>query len=353
MEATEHNGSPAGRLAAARTALAQGAQRLCSLTASVWRDPSGQAPWICLFWSFWFSLATFPMGYGLREVTPLVCLVFLLLYYRRAWRQSVLCRLPVRPLFYCLGGMILIGVFFSEDVWTSLLHAGTGINKGFILPFIAMECVRDEKDLRRLVWACVLACFWQGLDGLWQACTGYDFIMGYQPNAGRLTGSLGDYTVGNYIALALVPACALWFLLRRALPPAAAVFLWAASLWPAFFLLVGAASRSGALALAALGAGFGLVQWLYTRRLLARLDRNFSPAEQKSLLYTAQCYYACEKSVTRAAAQLYVHKNTLLYRLHKLWSTLGVDDSGEFQQEFTVRLILEYYLGKQGPRALK
>ena len=169
MEATEHNGSPAGRLAAARTALAQGAQRLCSLTASVWRDPSGQAPWICLFWSFWFSLATFPMGYGLREVTPLVCLVFLLLYYRRAWRQSVLCRLPVRPLFYCLGGMILIGVFFSEDVWTSLLHAGTGINKGFILPFIAMECVRDEKDLRRLVWACVLACFWQGLDGLWQA----------------------------------------------------------------------------------------------------------------------------------------------------------------------------------------
>ena len=40
-------------------------------------------------------------------------------------------------------------------------------------------------------------------------------------------------------------------------------------------------------------------------------------------------------------------------RLHKLWSTLGVDDSGEFQQEFTVRLILEYYLGKQGPRALK
>lgn len=91
----------------------------------------------------------------------------------------------------------------------------------------------------------------------------------------------------------------------------------------------------------------------FAEEMLARLGRNFSPAEQKSLLYTAQCYYACEKSVTRAAAQLYVHKNTLLYRLHKLWSTLGVDDSGEFQQEFTVRLILEYYLGKQGPRALK
>lgn len=34
----------------------------------------------------------------------------------------------------------------------------------------------------------------------------------------------------------------------------------------------------GALALAALGAGFGLVQWLYTRRLLARLDRMLAGA---------------------------------------------------------------------------
>ena len=34
----------------------------------------------------------------------------------------------------------------------------------------------------------------------------------------------------------------------------------------------------GALALAALGVGFGLAQWLYTRRLLARLDRMLAGA---------------------------------------------------------------------------
>ena len=34
----------------------------------------------------------------------------------------------------------------------------------------------------------------------------------------------------------------------------------------------------GALALAALGVGFGLAQWLYTRRLLARLDRMLADA---------------------------------------------------------------------------
>ena len=141
-----------------------------------------------------------------------------------------------RSLFYCLW--LMVGTrLFSTDPLSSLLHAGTGINKGFILPFIAMECVRGEKDLRRLVWACVLACFWQGLDGVWQVFTGRDFIMGYELNAGRLTGSLGDYTVGNYIALALIPAFGLWFILRRGLDAVSSVFLCLTVFWPAFFLL--------------------------------------------------------------------------------------------------------------------
>lgn len=219
--------------------------------AAFWDRPPRERWFACLFWSFWLSLATFPLGYGMREVMPVLSFIFLLLYYRHAWSDSVLRRLRVRPLFYCLWLMVLIGVFLSQNVLDSLMHAGSGINKAFILPFIAMECVRSEKDLRRLVWACVAACFWQGLDGLWQAGTGSDFIMGYKPNQGRLTGSLGDYTVGNYIALALVPAFGLWFILRQRLPAVSAAFLWLAALWPAFFLLVGASSRSGALAVAA------------------------------------------------------------------------------------------------------
>ena len=229
------------------------------------RDPA-TVPWgRWLYWSFWVSLATFPIGYGAREVLPVVSFIFLLFYYRYSWHKSVLRRLDARPLFYCLWAMIAIGVVFSEHVWVSVLHAGTGINKGFILPFIAMECAQGEKDLRRLVWACVLACFWQGLDGLHQALTGADFIMGYACNAGRLTGSLGDYTVGNYIALALIPSFAMWFILRRGLVPLASALLCFATLWPACFLLVGAASRSGALAVA---ASFGL--WILLRGGRAR-----------------------------------------------------------------------------------
>ncbi len=112
------------------------------------REQPGEFWFACLFWSFWLSLASFPIGYGMREVMPVLGFIFLLLYYRHQWRNSVLRRLDARWLFLCLWLMIGIGVCFSTDPVASLLHAGTGVNKAFILPFIAMECVRDGRDLR-------------------------------------------------------------------------------------------------------------------------------------------------------------------------------------------------------------
>jgi O-antigen ligase len=218
--------------------------------AAVRRLPPEERRFLRLFWSFWLTLAVYPAGYAVRDVMPVVSFVFLMLYYRGNPHAGVWSRLDARPLFYCLWSMMLIGVLFSENMFSSLQHVGKNLNMGIILPFIAMECVREEKDLRRLVWACAAVCFWQGLDGVWQACTGRDFILGNALNAGRLTGSLGDYSVGNYIALAVIPAFGLWSVLRRGLPPVSAAFMWTAALWPAFFLLVGAASRSGALAAA-------------------------------------------------------------------------------------------------------
>lgn len=203
-----------------------------------------------LFASFWLSLALFPIGYGFREVMPPICLIFLLCYYRCAWHGSVLAHLKPAWLFLCVLAMTLIGVIFSTRPWDSLLHAGMGINKAYILPFIAMECARSLADLKRLAWAQAFACFWEGLDGVWQACTGADFIMGYT-FAGRLTGSLGDYTVGNYLALALVPAFGVWHILRQKLQLSACLFLFCAVFWPAGFLFLGASSRSAILAVAA------------------------------------------------------------------------------------------------------
>ena len=253
-----------------------------------------------LFWSFWATLALFPIGYGWREVMPMVCLVFLLPYYRHAWARSVLARLKVFPLFCCLWAMILIGVLFSAHPFDSLLHAGTGINKGFILPFIAMECVREEKDLRRLVWACALACCWQGADGVWQALSGQDFIMGYPLSSGRLTGSLGDYPVGNYIALALIPAAAIWFILREKFDCAKSALLVAALLGPACFLLLGAAARSGILALA---AALGLWCWLVRKG--DSFPRRFFLSSAAPLCLLAVCFILTPRRGVATAVSIF------------------------------------------------
>ena len=231
---------------------------------TLWREDRAGFWYAALFWTFWLSLASFPIGYGAREVLPPLCAIFLFCYYRHAWSRSVWRRLTLRPLFYCLWAMIALGVLFSGDMLSSLLHAGTGINKGFILPIIGMECVRDGRDLRRLVAACIVACFWEGMDGIWQAWTGYDFIMNYPLNSGRLTGSLGDYSVGNYIALAIIPALGGWHMLRRHAGPAKSLAVCAVLLAPAFFLLQGASSRSGILAVA---SAFGF-WWLLSRQRL-------------------------------------------------------------------------------------
>ncbi|MDR0827475.1 MAG: O-antigen ligase family protein [Desulfovibrio sp.] len=208
-----------------------------------------------LFWSFWLFLALFPIGFVFREVMPIISFIFLILYYRHERHNSVLARLNPRPLFYCLWLMILIGIVCSNDPLDSLLHAGPVINKGFILPFIAMECVRAPRDLRRLVLACVVACFWEGLDGVWQTCSGHDFIMGYETETGRLTGSMGGYFVGNYIALAIIPAFGLWYILRQKLSAVFSAVVCIFALWPAFYLLAGASARAGMLSVA---TAFGL-----------------------------------------------------------------------------------------------
>lgn len=236
-----------------------------------------------LYGAFWLYIALFPISYAWREVLPPLCFIFLLMYWRHGWELSTLRNLKVWPLFIFLALMVIGGVIFSTDPRASLIHAGTGLNKAYILPFIAMECARSEKELKNLVWAFAVACFWEGLDGVWQALHGHDFIMGYPLNAGRLTGSLGDYTVGNYLALTLIPATGAYFLLRERLRTPVALLVFFALFWPAAFLLQGASSRSAILALA--GA---LVLWFFITGYRLTWRMLFWPASLVGLFMICQ-----------------------------------------------------------------
>lgn len=223
--------------------------RIAQLCASAWAAPAEQVR-VALFWSFWAAIVIFPFGPSVREIMPSLCLLLLARYYYLDWHNSTLRLLPVKFLFVMLLLGIASGVILSQNVWDSFLHVIRHVNKGYVYPLVAMECVRSTKELQRIIWAFVIAAFWQGLDGIWQHYTGYDFIDNTPIMGGRLTGSLTTYRVGNYIALTLMPAIAIYLVLRNKYSQISAGLASAVLLFPPFFLLYFSYTRSGYLAFA-------------------------------------------------------------------------------------------------------
>lgn len=64
--------------------------------------------------------------------------------------------------------------------------------------------------------------------------------------------------------------------------------------------------------------------------------------EIDELLATAECYYKEGGSVNKAADILHIHKNTLQYRLHRVWDALELNECGSFVKEYYVRLCISY-----------
>ena len=79
----------------------------------------------------------------------------------------------------------------------------------------------------------------------------------------------------------------------------------------------------------------------YLTVLLDRFCAFVSPGERRALLESIRCYYDAGRSVTKAAQQLYIHKNTLQYRVKRTLDALGIQDLPPFFQEYLVRMLLE------------
>ncbi len=80
----------------------------------------------------------------------------------------------------------------------------------------------------------------------------------------------------------------------------------------------------------------------YLKLQYRRLSGCYRPDELHMLLDSADCYYQEGRSVSRAADRLFIHKNTLQYRLRRLLETLGLEKEPDFYQEYLMRLILQY-----------
>ena len=85
----------------------------------------------------------------------------------------------------------------------------------------------------------------------------------------------------------------------------------------------------------------------YLQSLQDKLNKCLSPIEAEEFLKTAHLYYKENGSITKAAIALHVHKNTVQYRLHKLESTLGLEELPAFEKEFLIRLCINERISKK------
>lgn len=61
------------------------------------------------------------------------------------------------------------------------------------------------------------------------------------------------------------------------------------------------------------------------------------------VIATIEAYCTAEYSVTKAADALHIHKNTLLYRVKKILSLMGLEEEQSFTREFFLKLLLVYH----------
>ncbi|MFV0422069.1 O-antigen ligase family protein [Oleidesulfovibrio sp.] len=194
----------------------------------------------------------FPFGKAFQVGGGVLGLVLLIAYYAGGYAQSNLAYLPFK---WVLGLFVLypfIMTVFSQWPGHSFGYTRHILYESLPLLFVGLECIRSKKDMR-IMGLFLLGCvFLQGLDGIWQFSTGFDLVNGTPVTYdGRLTGSMGTYRVGNYLAIVMLPALLAFWALPKGLPDKLRGALLALAMMPPLFLLVMSQTRSGMLGLAA------------------------------------------------------------------------------------------------------
>lgn len=72
------------------------------------------------------------------------------------------------------------------------------------------------------------------------------------------------------------------------------------------------------------------------------LEKEMGEKAFKESLKTIEAYYDNDRSVGKAANQLFIHKNTLLYRINKVYDLLDLESESDYIKEFFLRLLLSY-----------
>lgn len=218
------------------------------------------------FWSLVFLVATFPFGNFSQEFGAAGAILGLAGMLATSWERSALRRAPAAWLLLAFFAYVVLNVLFVSEAPSTSRKVVTGSLRMSLPIFLAaLEVFSRDRSGRRLTWltaAAAVMVFLEGLDGVWQAATGFDLVRGTPLHfGGRLTGSFSSPRVGNLMAMAIPLAGGLVFLLPAAWSWAKRLALTACALAPGVFLLVGSGTRSALFGLSV--AGFALFGYFF------------------------------------------------------------------------------------------
>ena len=108
--------------------------------------------------------------------------------------------------------------------------------------------------------------------------------------------------------------------------------------------------REGLLDILAPGCGFSYLmrrtaekEQEFIRGIYMRISERLNEKDLEMMLATAAAYYDAGGSVKAASEALHIHKNTLQYRMRRLWETLSPLQTGAFEREYLLRLCILYH----------
>lgn len=91
----------------------------------------------------------------------------------------------------------------------------------------------------------------------------------------------------------------------------------------------------------------------YVAGKLSKLEKELKEEELEEVMRTAEAYYRNGHSIVKASEEVFIHKNTLWYRMNKLFDVLAITECNDFEKELLVSMVLAEYRRKKGFRSLK
>lgn len=78
----------------------------------------------------------------------------------------------------------------------------------------------------------------------------------------------------------------------------------------------------------------------YVDRCFKKLYLKEDPKNIDIFLKSAEVYFEEDRSIKRASEKLFIHKNTLTYRLNRLYECLEIEENCSFNKEFLIRMMI-------------